>query len=93
LVSRILNQLLTDAVAVAPSAAESYAQAAALPLCLNWQEWMNSDRLSQLEGSRSATDAETGPVIEADGKVRVRGMLIECQALLLAYGELAGGTS
>jgi len=93
LVSRILNQLLTDAVAEAPSAAESYAQAAALPLCLSWQEWMTGDRLSQLEGSRSAADTETGPVIEADGKVRVRGMLIECRVLLADYGFLAGGSS
>ncbi|MEO2164662.1 MAG: hypothetical protein ABGX61_00520, partial [Acidimicrobiales bacterium] len=85
--------LLTDAVAEAPSAAESYAQAAALPLCLSWQEWMTGDRLSQLEGSRSAADTETGPVIEADGKVRVRGMLIECRVLLADYGFLAGGSS
>ena len=54
----------------------------ALPLCLEWLEWLDSDQLSNVGGSNSAVGADTGPVLEANGEVRVRGEVIDCTALL-----------
>ena len=84
LVARVLKQLATDSVEDAPTAAVSYARSAALPLCLEWLEWLSSDRLSNVGSSNS--DIETGPVLEANGEVRVRGEVINCEELLLDNG-------
>ena len=82
LVARVMEKLVTETVEEAPTAAVSYARSAALPLCLEWLEWLDSDQLSNVGGSNSAVGADTGPVLEANGEVRVRGEVIDCTALL-----------
>ena len=82
LVARVMEKLVTGTVEEAPTAAVSYARSAALPLCLEWLEWLDSDQLSNVGGSNSAVGADTGPVLEANGEVRVRGEVIDCTALL-----------
>lgn len=81
-VARVMEKLVTGTVEEAPTAAVSYARSAALPLCLEWLEWLDSDQLSNVGGSNSAVGADTGPVLEANGEVRVRGEVIDCTALL-----------
>ena len=84
LVARVLKQIATNSVEDAPTASVSYARSAALPLCLEWLEWLGTDRLSNVGSSNS--DSETGPVLEANGEVRVRGEVINCEELLLDNG-------
>ena len=84
LVARVLKQIATNSVEDAPTASVSYARSAALPLCLEWLEWLSTDRLSNVGSSNS--DSETGPVLEANGEVRVRGEVINCEELLLDNG-------
>ena len=86
LVARVMEKLVTETVEDAPTAAVSYARSAALPLCMEWLEWLNSDRLSNVGGNNSGIGADTGPVLEANGEVRVRGEVINCEELLLDNG-------
>jgi len=83
-VARVLKQIATDSVEDAPTAAVSYARSAALPLCLEWLEWLSTDQLSNVGSSNS--NSESGPVLEANGEVRVRGEVINCEELLLDNG-------
>ncbi|HJM99902.1 MAG TPA: penicillin-binding transpeptidase domain-containing protein, partial [Acidimicrobiales bacterium] len=86
LVARVMEKLVTETVEEAPTAAVSYARSAALPLCLEWLEWLDSDQLSNVGGSNSAAGTDTGPVLEANGEVRVRGEVIDCGSLLADNG-------
>ena len=83
-VARVLKQIATDSVEDAPTAAVSYARSAALPLCLEWLEWLSTDQLSNVGSSNF--NSESGPVLEANGEVRVRGEVINCEELLLDNG-------
>ena len=85
-VARVMEKLVTDTVEKAPTAAVSYARSAALPLCLEWLEWLDTDQLSNVGGSNSAVGTDTGPVLEANGEVRVRGEVIDCASLLADNG-------
>ncbi|MBD35957.1 MAG: penicillin-binding protein 2 [Actinobacteria bacterium] len=84
LVARVLKQIATNSVEDAPTASISYARSAALPLCLEWLEWLSTDRLSNVGSGNS--NSETGPVLEANGEVRVRGEVINCEELLSDNG-------
>ena len=90
LVARVMEKLVKGTVEEAPTAAVSYARSAALPLCLEWLEWLDSDQLSNVGGSNSAVGTDTGPVLEANGEVRVRGEVIGCAALLEDNGITVG---
>ncbi len=87
-VARVLKQIATNSLEDAPTASVSYARSAALPLCLEWLEWLSTDRLSNVGSSNS--DSETGPVLEANGEVRVRGEVVNCEELLLDNGVTVG---
>ena len=51
---------------------------------LEWLEWLSTDQLSN--GGSSNSNSESGPVLEANGEVRVRGEVINCEELLLDNG-------
>jgi penicillin-binding protein 2 len=82
LVARVLEPVLTGAVAEAPTAAVRYARSAALPLCVSWHEWITGDTLERLKGIDPTADPESGPVLDADGIVRVRGERVDCVPLV-----------
>ncbi len=92
LTARLLDRILTGTVAEAPTAAVSYARSAALPLCSNWLEWTTGDRLDRLEGTDSTADPKSGPVLDVDGIVRVRGQEIDCRTVLAELGDPTSGT-
>jgi penicillin-binding protein 2 len=91
LVARVMEKLVTETVEEAPTAAVSYARSAALPLCIEWLEWLDSDQLSNVGGINSALGTDTGPVLEANGEVRVRGEVIDCAVLLADNGITVSG--
>ena len=82
LVARVLEPVLTGAVVEAPTAAVRYARSAALPLCVSWHEWITGDTLERLKGIDPTADPESGPVLDADGIVRVRGERVDCGPLV-----------
>ena len=82
LVARVLDPVLTGTAVEAPTAAVRYARSAALPLCVSWHEWITGDTLERLEGIDSTAEPESGPVLDADGTVRVRGQRVACGPLV-----------
>jgi len=83
LVARLLEAVLVAGIAEAPTAAVSYARSVALPLCVDWYQWITGeDSLSRLKGSDPTADPTSGPVLDADGRVRVRGEVVDCTRLL-----------
>jgi hypothetical protein len=64
----------------------------ALPLCVDWYEWITGeDSLGRLEGSDPTADPTSGPVLDADGRVRVRGEVVDCTKLLEDVAEVLDG--
>lgn len=82
LVARVLKPVLTGSVPVAPTEAVRYARSTALPLCVAWYEWITGDLLERLEGVDPGADPDSGPVLDADGVVRVRGERVDCGELI-----------
>ena len=82
LVARVLDPVLSGEVDEAPTAAVRYARSAALPLCVSWYEWITGDTRERLEGADPTADPESGPVLDADGVVRVRGERVDCVSLV-----------
>jgi len=82
LVARVMEPVLTGTVDEAPTAAVRYARSAALPLCASWYEWITGDTLERLKGVDPTADPASGPVLDADGIVRVRGERVDCGPLV-----------
>ena len=90
--ARLLKAVLVDGIEEAPTAAVSYARSVALPLCVDWYQWITGeDSLGHLEGSDPTADPTSGPVLDADGRVRVRGEVIDCTRLLEDVAEVLEG--
>ena len=66
----------------APLAAVRYARSTALPLCLVWYEWRSGDTLDRLETADPSSAETGGPVLDASGTVRVRGIRVDCADLI-----------
>ena len=91
LVARLLNALLVAGLEEAPTAAVSYARSVALSLCVEWYDWITGeDSLSRLESSNPMDDPTSGPVLDADGVVRVRGEVVDCSELLFRVASSFG---
>ena len=82
LVARILAPVFEGTVPEAPLAAVRYARSTALPLCVAWHEWRTGDTLERLEAADPSSGDVGGPVLDASGQVRVRGIRVDCEALL-----------
>ena len=82
LVARILAPVFEGTVPEAPLAAVRYARSAALPLCVAWHEWRTGDTLDRLEAADPSSGDVGGPVLDASGQVRVRGIRVDCEDLL-----------
>ncbi|MDP6947349.1 MAG: penicillin-binding transpeptidase domain-containing protein, partial [Myxococcota bacterium] len=92
LVARLLEAALVEGVEEAPTAAVSYARSVALPLCVDWYEWISGDdSLGRLAGSDPTGDPTSGPVLDADGRVRVRGEVVDCTELLARVADALEG--
>jgi penicillin-binding protein 2 len=92
LVARLMKAVFTDGIDEAPTAAVRYARSVALPLCVDWYEWITGeDSLGRLEGSDPTADPTSGPVLDADGRVRVRGEVVDCTKLLEDVAEVLDG--
>ncbi len=92
LVARLLEAALVEGVEEAPTAAVSYARSVALPLCVDWYEWITGDdSLGRLAGSDPTGDPTSGPVLDADGRVRVRGEVVDCTELLARVADALEG--
>ena len=98
LVARVLKQVLEDTVPEAPLAAERYARSAALPLCVAWHRWRTGDTLDRLEAADPSSGEAGGPVLDASGRVVVRGIRVDCEDLIedvldVFDGDVATGGS
>jgi len=82
LVARILAPVFEGTVPEAPLAAVRYARSTALPLCVAWHEWRTGDTLERLEAADPSSGDVGGPVLDASGQVRVRGIRVDCEDLL-----------
>ena len=82
LVARILAPVFEGTVPEAPLAAVRYARSTALPLCVAWHEWRTGDTLERLEAADPSSGDVGGPVLDASGQVRVRGIRVNCEDLL-----------
>ena len=82
LVARILAPVFEGTVPEAPLAAVRYARSTALPLCVAWHEWRTGDTLERLEAADPSSGDVGGPVLDASGEVRVRGIRVDCEDLL-----------
>ena len=82
LVARILAPVFEGTVPEAPLAAVRYARSTALPLCVAWHEWRTGDTLERLEAADPSSGDVGGPVLDASGQVRVRGIRVDCDDLL-----------
>ena len=82
LVARILKPVFEGTVPEAPLAAVRYARSTALPLCLVWYEWRSGDTLDRLETADPSSAETGGPVLDASGTVRVRGIRVDCADLI-----------
>ncbi|MDG2427935.1 MAG: penicillin-binding transpeptidase domain-containing protein [Acidimicrobiales bacterium] len=82
LVARVLEKVLEDTVPNAPLAAERYARSTALPLCVAWHQWRIGNTLDRLEEATPASNDAGGPVLDASGKVLVRGIRVDCEDLI-----------
>ena len=95
LVARVLERIFEETVPEAPTVDERYARSAALPLCVEWFRWKSGDTLERLESIAPHAGTGSGPVLGADGVVRVRGLRVDCEALfdeLLIRPELLIGS-
>ena len=94
LVARVLKRVYEETVPEAPTIDERYARSAALPLCVEWFRWKSGDTLERLESIDPDAQFGSGPVLGADGVVRVRGLRVDCEDLfddLLIRPELLIG--
>ena len=82
LVARILAPVFEGTVPEAPLAAVRYARSTALPLCVAWHAWRTGDTLERLEAADPSSGDVGGPVLDASGQVRVRGIRVDCEDLL-----------
>jgi len=82
LVARVLAPIFEGTVPEAPLAAVRYARSTALPLCVAWYEWRTGDTLDRLEAADPSSGDTGGPVLDASGQVRVRGIRVDCEDLL-----------
>ena len=82
LVARVLAPIFEGTVPEAPLAAVRYARSTALPLCVAWYEWRTGDTLERLEAADPSSGDTGGPVLDASGQVRVRGIRVDCEDLL-----------
>jgi len=82
LVARVLAPIFEGTVPEAPLAAVRYARSTALPLCVAWYEWRTGDTLDRLEAADPSSGDAGGPVLDASGEVRVRGIRVNCEDLL-----------
>ncbi len=82
LVARILAPVFEGTVPEAPLAAVRYARSTALPLCVAWHAWRTGDTLERLEAADPSSGDLGGPVLDASGQVRVRGIRVDCEDLL-----------
>ena len=82
LVARVLEKVLEEAVPSAPLAVERYARSAALPLCVAWHQWRTGNTLDRLDAADPTLEDVGGPVLDASGRVMVRGVEVYCEDLL-----------
>jgi len=82
LVARLLERVLEGTVPPAPLAADRYARSTALPLCVAWHRWRTGDTLDRLEAADPAAQDVGGPVLDASGRVVVRGIEVDCEDLI-----------
>tara|TARA_B100000678_G_scaffold34573_1_gene25337 strand:- start:258 stop:605 length:348 start_codon:yes stop_codon:yes gene_type:complete len=82
LVARVMTRIFEGTVPEAPTTDERYARSTALPLCIEWFWWKTGNTLERLESIDLDAEPESGPVLGADGVVRVRGVRIDCEQLI-----------
>jgi len=82
LAARVLEKVFQGTVPEAPLAVERYARSAALPLCVAWHQWRSGDTLDRLEEADPSSAEVGGPVLDASGKVMVRGIRVDCEPLI-----------
>ena len=82
LVARVMTRIFEGTVPEAPTMDERYARSTALPLCIEWFWWKTGNTLERLESIDLDAEPESGPVLGADGVVRVRGVRIDCEQLI-----------
>jgi len=82
LAARVLEKVFQGTVPEAPLAVERYARSAALPLCVAWHQWRSGDTLDRLEEADPSLAEVGGPVLDASGKVMVRGIRVDCEPLI-----------
>ena len=82
LVARVMTRIFEGTVPEAPTMDERYARSTALPLCIEWFRWKTGNTLERLESIDLDAEPESGPVLGADGVVRVRGVRIDCEQLI-----------
>ena len=82
LAARVLEKVFEGTVPEAPLAAERYARSAALPLCVAWHQWRSGDTLARLEEADPSSAEAGGPVLDASGRVVVRGIQVDCETLI-----------
>jgi len=82
LVARVMTRIFEGTVPEAPTMDERYARSTALPLCIEWFRWKTGNTLERLENIDLDAEPESGPVLSADGVVRVRGVRIDCEQLI-----------
>lgn len=82
LVARLMKAVLGGTVPAAPLAADRYARSTALPLCVAWQRWRTGDTLDRLEAVDPTAADVGGPVLDASGRVVVRGIEVDCVDLI-----------
>ena len=94
LVARIMEKVAEETVPDAPLASVRYARSTALPLCLEWYEWRSGNTLDRLEAADPSALETGGPLLDASGTVRVRGVRVDCESLLddvmAAFGNGVG---
>jgi len=81
-VARVMTRIFEGTVPEAPTMDERYARSTALPLCIEWFWWKTGNTLERLESIELDAEPESGPVLGADGVVRVRGVRIDCEQLI-----------
>ncbi|MBR12655.1 MAG: penicillin-binding protein 2 [Acidimicrobiaceae bacterium] len=82
LVARLMKSVFEGTVPPAPLAADRYARSTALPLCVAWHRWRSGDTLDRLDAADPTAADVGGPVLDASGRVVVRGIEVDCEDLI-----------
>ena len=80
--ARVMKKMVEDNVPEALTLENRYAVSAALPLCIEWYLWKESDSLKNLESFNETESEIFGPSLSPDGTVRVRGIGINCNEVI-----------